>query len=338
MTPFAGLILGLILAVTVPSVAVGVARERMRWAFRTRTKRVGLAVLLLVVEAIVALILSSIDFGLALKGPSFTPDDQPLLKWLLGLTAVGAALQTSVLLHDDYAEEERGVLQKEAELAKKDRAFVTLLSNVINKAVARKREKLIEVKENDAVALLGALDPKLAIAALIQGSWHVFDQMGPEKRVGNFRLRVAYYRIVGGNRLTLAHAWNGTDQDCVTLSDDVRKRFRFDHPSGCLAVAASRSGGMLLVPDTVAAHDDRHQHFWFFEEPEERETLKSIAALPIKLDGTRGPYSVLVVDTNEKDFFNGEPRQRLELEQVVKNLAQRLQLEERLGVLIGEPQ
>jgi hypothetical protein len=325
------LLTAIIIAIAALSLAAFGFRERLRWLAATRQRRVLVSAVLLVIEAVVALILSSIEFGGAVKGEAFTTQDAPLLPWLVVLTGTGAGMQTMVLLHDDFAETERAAFEKEAQLARRDRAFVSLLGNMINRAVARKREKFNAIQPTE---LLSALDPKPAIAALVQASWHVFDKMGPEQRVSNFRLRVAYYRAEGAG-LSLAHAWNGTDQDCVQLSDEARKRFRFNHHEGCLAVAASKNGSIYQVADTMEAHQDRQHPFWFFETAE-HDTLKSIAALPIKLDGTKQPYSVLIVDTNQKAFFNAsDQRQALELEQVVVNLAQRLQLEERLGYLLG---
>lgn len=333
MTEFAGLVAAILVAIAVACIAVGLARERLRWFAVTRTRRSAVGVSLFVLEAVVGVLLSSIDFGASIRDRVFTRQDWPLVPWVVVLVGVGAGIQLMVLLHDDFAETERAAHEREAQLARKDRAFILNLSNMINRAVSRKREKLAQV--SDASALLAALDPKHAIAALIQYFWHVFDGMGPEKRETNFRLRVAYYRCTG-QRLVLAHSWNGSEENCVPMSDDVRRRFRFDHLEGCLAVAASKSGAIYRVADTLEAHDDRQHPFWFFEQSE-RDTLKSIAALPIKLDGTKAPYSVLIVDTNVKNFFNTDQRQGLELEQVVKNLAQRLLLEERLESLVGEP-
>lgn len=333
MQPFIRDILYVVVSSAAAAGAVLLLRSRLIPLIAPRNRSQVAGIVLLLLQLVVGFFIASVDFGEARKAGIFNPGDLTAMRWLIPFSAVGIALQAVLLLNADSAVKEREELRAQAEFARRDRNFTTLVSEVFLTVVSRKRERLKSVGTKEQ--LWKAMQPRVQMAALIQACWAIFDSMAPDEVPPDYRLRVAYYRCVDGG-LEPAFAWNGNSSDCVPPRDEATKlRFRFDHPEGCLAVAAARDGGIYRVADTAEAAAKRSHPFVFFDE-KERKTLKSIAALPVKLEGDPSPHGVLVVDTNLEGLFNQEDRrQELALLVVVENLAHRLHLEERLGKLMG---
>jgi hypothetical protein len=314
------------------AVLVLLFQARLRVLAATRRRRVVSSGVLLGVQAMIALLVASVDFGEARREGAFNPADLTAMRWLVPLAAIAVALELFISLHSDFAEEARGALERQLDFARRERNFATLVLEYFLNVVSRKRERL-KLATSKSV-LLDPQSPPEQMTALIQACWQVLDRQRTRAETA-YRLRVAYFRRTAVG-LELALAWNGTSIDCVPKRDaKTRARFRFDHPEGCLAVAAARDGTMYRIPDTSADYAERASAFVFFDQNEVK-TLKSIAALPIKIEGDSMAHGVLVVDTDEKGFFNPEDRrQELELGLLVENLAHRLQLEERLQSLLG---
>ncbi len=317
----------------VAAILVLVYQNKLHRIAATRRCRVIANAVLMAAQAMIALLVASMDFGEARRSGAFLAGDVSAVRWLTGLSPLAVALQLFVALHSDFAEEARAALLTQLDYARRDRNFANLMAGYFLNVVSRKRERL-KAAASKAVLLDPAAPPQ-QITALIQACWQILDQQRKRDASEKYRLRVAYYRR-NGVGLELALAWNGKSIDCVPTRDaKTRARFRFDHAEGCLATAAVKDGLMYRIADTSEDYERRASPFVFFDQNEAR-TLKSIAALPIKIEGDSMAQGVLVVDTDEKGFFDPEDRrQELELTTLVENLAHRLQLEERLQSLLG---
>jgi hypothetical protein len=335
LQPFLADILFVVLAAAVAAGLVITFAERLLALMTTSRRRNVVGTLLLLTQLVAGFIIASVDFGQARKDGYFNAGDVDALRWLIPVAALGIALDVFMLLLSAHADKEKQELIAQAEFAKRERNFTTLVSGVFLNVVSRKRERLKSVKSRNQ--LLASLQPRLQMAALIQACWSLFDFLAPDDAPDDFRLRVAYYRRTPVG-LEIAFAWNGVSSDCVPPRDAATmQRFRFDHPEGCLAVAAAQDGGIHRVADTEQAAAQRNHPFVFFDK-NESQTLKSIAAMAVKLEGDPVPHGVLVVDTNLKGLFNGEDRrQGLVLEEIIENLAHRLHMEESLDALLGGP-
>jgi hypothetical protein len=179
---------------------------------------------------------------------------------------------------------------------------------------------------------IDSLKPSEQLAGMVVVCWELINHLLVTRAGTGHQLRVAYFRP-RQRRMSLAHCYNGTTDDCIAVdADEIAARLKFDHSTGCLVVAAAKNGLTYLIPDTVAEAAKPTSPFVFFDKTQ-TSRLRSIAALPIKLDGDVGPHGVLMVDTDLLGFFS----QDLEapLQQVIVNLAHRLQLEERIAQLPG---
>jgi hypothetical protein len=104
--------------------------------------------------------------------------------------------------------------------------------------------------------------------------------------------------------------------------------YAWNSPTDCLARNVAREGVARLVPSTEEADKDPHHPFRFFSA-EQRKYLKSIAALPLKVQGeSLSRYPVLTIDTDQNGAFDPkDERLTLRLNELVRNLAYRLQIE-----------
>ena len=300
-------------------------RENLRPLASTRPRRVLAGIGLVVVQLVVGIIVASIDFGVAREKGVFTAEDQNTIPWLIGFTAIGVALEAFVLLHEDFAEDERARMSR----VRSELDFQNLISLSFLKVVSMKRRKFVGVKDGNELLL--RMKPNEQIAALVAVCWELINQLLKENAGTGHSLRVVYFRSCPGeNRLSLAHSWNGTSDNVVRPI--APEKLDFADTTGCLAVAAAKTGVTYLIPDTQVEDHNATSAFHFFDKTQ-RNRLQSVAALPIKIDGDSPPHGVLMVDTDVKGFFHAE--RRLPLEQVIANLAHRLQLEEQLTRLPG---
>jgi hypothetical protein len=326
MDGFVANLVALLVAALLVAIVVAVQRERLMSAASTRSRRIAIGGALIVVQLLVAVAISAIDFQKALSAGAFTPPALTAFHWLMALTSVGVGLEVFVLVQADAAERDRGVLSE----VRRERDFQNLVSRTFLGVVSLKRKRFKELRS--AEDLLAAMKPAEQLARMVVSCWELINHLLVEHCGTGRQLRVAYFRFRDG-RMSMAHCYNGTSDDCVSVRDpDMVSRLRFDHPTGCLAVAAAKNGANYLIPDTVAAANNTTSPFVFFEKSQ-AERVKSIAALPIRLDGDTAPHAVLMVDTDVKGFFDSTLE--VPLQQVITNLAHRLHLEELIGQIPG---
>jgi hypothetical protein len=196
--------------------------------------------------------------------------------------------------------------------------------------VSRKRERL-KLALNKA-QIEGALDPQLQGQHLIMACWQIFSDL--LKKVGGptARLRIAYFRVVG-RRLEPRYCWNGTAADCVSLGRgdmSVARAFMLDSKNETSAAqAAANTGETHWIPTTSTMG----KPFTFFEHSE-KQTLRSMVAAPVRIDGDVSPFDVVTLDTNLEGFFDSGRLSPL-FEHVLENLAYRLHMEKEVERLIA---
>lgn len=323
-----------IIILVVVAFAVGgltyVFRPRLGFLVATRARRVVISLALIADQLLVGIILASIDFGTASKAGQFTAEDLATFWYLTPLSALGVALEVFVLISNDHAEDARVKLEQ----IRNSLDYQNLISRTFLRVVSLKRTRFKTV--HDATELVAALKPAEQLAAMIVVCWELVNKLLDQSRGSGFKLRVAYFRLEGENdgmRLTLAHCYDGTSDQCVTpVTPEVAARLEFRHHEGCLAVAAAKKGTTYLLPDAAAADASSTSPFRFFSK-NQKDYLKSVAALPIKTAGDPTPHSVLMIDTNAEGFFHDDLD--VPLGQLVENLAHRLHLEEQLRHLPG---
>jgi hypothetical protein len=317
---------------------VGVAlivtfRARLVPLVSTRTRRFLVEVLALgAMQLVVAALFAVIDFPPILHTGRLQAHDDTLIWALVLAIPLTIWLQTFAFVHLDATEVERGVIVRERDDARAERTFFDLINQAFLAVVSSKRERLGKSKADNCAELISALNPSAQIARLITACWQIFDTMindGSDQGITRHRVRVAYFRVDAGNeRLVCDYSWNGTAGDCVPAR--VRDHLSLQGSSPSLAVAAAKDGRVYCVPDPLASDRDAYHPFTFFDETE-KNVLKSIVAIPIKLDGDAAPYDVLVVDTARPGFFDStETWQQLQLNQICIALAHRLHMEKRL--------
>jgi hypothetical protein len=305
----------------------------------TRLRRVIEGGVLVGVQLVLGIVLAAIDWREVLIMGIRSSDDLRKYWAIVILAFVATTLQTFVHLHADHAETEKKAAEKcvasaQAELkqSRDERDFFVLLLKTITRVVSLKRERVSQA-EPGTVAL--ALRPEDQIVALVAAAWEIVDSLINEARARDYRVRVAYFQKTRDG-LELAHCYNGTQTDCVNFAEGHLSRFKFADSQGCLATASASRAQDYLVPDTDAADRDQHHPFTFFH-PAERKSLKSIAALAVRVEGGPAPCNVLVIDTDRSGFFNEESVWLGErLRAIVSNLAHRLHLEECLLERKGE--
>jgi hypothetical protein len=316
-------------------------RKRLPTVVGTRSRRIFVEVLLLgAFEFGVAVLIGAVDLKSALGGKIASGDNGIL--WALPF--VGSAvvlLQAFSVLRSDTSESDLAAIRSGQEVlktqltdARKQRDFFYVVSRAFLKVVSRKRERLKDAKSS--AEIVSALRPVVQRTALIVACWEIFDKMVNHDATQHYRVRVAYFRVTGP-RLEPTYSWNGTNGDCVSLNGRapvVMESFTFEAVKGCVARAAANSGRTYWIPVAEAADKDPSDPFFFFEEGE-RDTLKSMVAIPIRLEGDIAKYDVITIDTDREGFFNAQDRGD-DVMHIVENLAHRLQMEKQVERFLQE--
>jgi hypothetical protein len=339
--------LQIFLALAIAVVGVALVIKYRDWIIprlNTRSRRFFWEVVVVAaLAAALVVTVEAVDWKAVLAGTH--SDTDALILWVMSVACgLEVTAQAVTVAHADYAETirknqqelwvgEKLALQSELTDAREERDFFLTVNAAFLKVVSLKRERLLKTLSPERVR---ALKPDVQCQALISACWELVDKMVNEGRdLGpRHRVRVAYFRVVG-KRLTVAYCWDGTSGDCVTrrIENDpkIRVRFDLDSEESCLAVAAAKTGQAFWVPDSAAVAKKTTHPFVFFDEATERQELKSIVALPIKVAGDASPHDVITVDTDREGYFTKSDASReVRLGIVLKNLAHRLQLEKAL--------
>jgi hypothetical protein len=331
-------------------------RERIVPLLGTRPRRMFWEVGVIgSLAALMAIMVEAVDWKSVLLGTKTFLDT--VLLWVMAVDLGGiVTAQSLAVAHADFVESkkrdaeekwarerakwERNRVSFEAELdsVREQRDFAGIVNEAFLRVVSRKRERLRTTGSN---ARFVELKPEIQYQALVSACWEIVEKLVNEsrQREAKHRVRVTYFRIVG-RRLVVSHCWDGTAGDCfsrlIETDPSVRARFDLDSGETCLALAASKTGTMYWVKDAASDAKKSTRPFVYFDEQTERDELKSIVALPIKVSGDGAPYDVITIDTDREEYFDGGASQADQLGIVIRNLAHRLLLEKAVEDAIRE--
>jgi hypothetical protein len=332
---------GWALAITVAGLGILIGyRRRLPRVFENRGTRIFFEVFLLgALQLVVAVLIGVVDLRAAWEGK--IADGDSAFLWALPFSGAAAILlQAFGVLRSDASEIDLGVVKKDQAAlntqlldARSQRDFLSIVMRAFLNVVSFKRERLKAAKTPDEG--IKALQPTRQGMALIVACREVFDKMINRPGQPHYRVRVAYFRVTG-DRLALVYCWNGDSPKCISLgggSPVVAASFTFDAAKGCVARAVASTGETRWIPNAEAADKDPDDPFFFFDQSE-RETLKSMVAVPMRLEGEAPKYDVVSIDTDCEGYFNAADR-RDEVTHVVANMAHRLLLEKEMERLSG---
>lgn len=318
----------------VGAIAVLWQRRRLVALVSERSRRFAFqAGPLLVLEVGGALLAGSIGLN-TMWGTSVLSQGQVFALWALcGLLTLRVISQSFVVIHADDAEIRQIAVARERDDARAERDFFTLLNTAFVQVVSQKRETL---RKGAGLADVLSDLPARSRERLLGACWSIVNGL---IQAGNgsghpYRVRVAFFRA-GKDGLDVAGSFDGTQSDCVCLSADVKRdHFRWDGKRNSLAKNVALKGVPRLVPSAIEAHNTTDHPFKFFQD-EERQTLKSICALPLKLEQNDGNHcDVLVLDTNREGFFDPASRDlEIRIDYLRKNMVHRLHVEDAMEAI-----
>lgn len=320
-------------------VMVGVGLSAMVWLRERLIAHLGTRVRRFAVEGIGLLVAQAL-VGLSAGSITLSPQSaEPAPSWAIWLFvgALGSAvlLQLFTIIHADHAEVRREYESEQLANTAKERNFFYVVNEAFKRVVSHKREALKTAAPSDVFDAVPAMQKTRMIVA----SWELLNGMinaDPPTAQGQvaYRVRVALF-LATELGLEPDCSWNGSNYSCVSIDDNTKNEaLKWSGTKGCIARTAALNGSMVLVGDTEAADRDPSHAFWFFPY-RDRSSLKSIAALPLALEGDAGPHDVLVVDTDRPDFFDdSNGRQEIQLRHISENLAYRLRLEFSVASLV----
>jgi hypothetical protein len=310
-------------------------RERLIGLLCTRPRRIVWELFPLpALVALAGIFIKAVDIKTIWQTHVVTDADVQLLYLLSVTAALILALQLFNFLHTDHAELRFQKVEQQRDLARRERDFSSMIPKLFLQVVSEKRLRLGQVQRKEN--LLEALDPKGQVTALLLVAHKCFVDIinGAD---GKHTVRVALFRVKPDRSALYPYrSFDGLSGSCTSPPDKLEGFLQFAGPEMSLAVHASRNRRRILVPDAKEADADvRHPFNYFRINPTEKDTVKSIAALPIWLDGSPdGPTPVLVVNTSSQGFFTESAPLDEQLDTVMTNLAHRLQLEFQLVDLL----
>jgi hypothetical protein len=319
--------------------AVGVLWQRRRlvsWVSE-RFRRFALqAGPLLVLELAAALLGGTIGLDRMWSATSLTTAQSAVLWLLCVVLTLRVVLQAFVVVHADDAEIRQIAVAGELDDARSERDFFTLLNTSFVQVVSQKRETLR--RGTDRKAVFSEL-PNQSRERLLGACWSIVNGL---IQAGNstghqHRVRVALFRA-GEEGLDVAASFDGTQSNCVCLRAEVKREyFRWDGKRNSLAKSVATTGVARLVQSATEAHNNPDHPFKFFLD-EERQALKSICALPLKLEQNDGNHcDVLVLDTDREGFFDPASRALgIRIDYLRKNMVHRLHVEDAMEAIAKE--
>lgn len=196
-----------------------------------------------------------------------------------------------------------------------------------------------ELKRKNACSSLNSLknicktlDPDEAIVRLIMNTHLLFKtRLKPTSN-----LRIAYFQFDDDDHdyLQTPLSWNGTSLNCVrSPSEKYREKFNMKSSAAeCLAVSVALSGCIEPVPYAEDADGNSSHPFNYFGN-EQREHIKSLVVIPLKVEDTMPDFKpLLVIDSDQPGFF-GEFKEK-EFKYIQTNLSTRLLMEVDMKVLL----
>ena len=266
--------------------------------------------------------------------------DEVLLSLLGPLVIVFAAGQWMLWSHADKWDVK---LQKETSLredARRRRDFILRMNKIFLGVVGLKSAEVRKLaSEHDGNGcrlerLRTAVDPDRQIPSLVNAVYELYAEELRRRNV-EATMRIALFEVRFGN-LELLHSWNGTNVACVQSPLDAKYKDKFNlsiSATDCLAVWAAQRGQIEIIDNAEKADRDRSSAFNYYTNAQ-RNQIKSIVALPLSLTEGVAARFVVMMDSNEPEFFNEDGRRELGI--VLENLAHRLLYEADAKLLFEE--